>query len=81
MKVYDCDSLTSMVEKRPVTVALAIDLYFYYYWDGVLENCGTELNHGAQVTGFVEGRDGNYWIVKNSWGTWWGMQGYVHISR
>jgi cathepsin L len=70
-----------MVERRPVTVAVAINLYFFYYGEGVLENCGTELNHAVFVTGFVESREENFWIVKNSWGTWWGMQGYAHINR
>lgn len=81
LRTYDCESLTNFVEKRPVTVAIAIDMYFFFYWYGILDNCGEELNHGVQLTGFEETSLTNFWMIKNSWGVWWGMQGYAYINR
>jgi KDEL-tailed cysteine endopeptidase len=70
-----------MVEKRPVTVAIAVDYYFFFYSEGILTECPTELNHGVLVTGVVENGSENYWIIKNSWSTEWGELGYGRIDR
>jgi hypothetical protein len=56
-------------------------MYFFFYWEGILTNCGLDLNHGVLLTGLVETTETNFWIVKNSWGEWWGMEGYAHIDR
>ena len=38
------------------------------------------LNHEVTLVGYGK-RDGEeYWIVKNSWGRDWGIDGYFHIS-
>nr|AFK11198.1 cathepsin L1 [Callorhinchus milii] len=38
-------------------------------------------DHGILVVGFGIQKDEHYWIVKNSWGSRWGMKGYIWIAK
>jgi C1A family cysteine protease len=67
-----------------VSVAIEADQFaFQYYSSGVLDGtCGTNLDHGVLVVGYgTYTNNEEYWKVKNSWGTDWGMEGYVLICR
>eukprot|EP00954_Amorphochlora_amoebiformis_P029812 1393696-Amorphochlora_amoeboformis.AAC.1 len=72
------------VAQQPVSVTIEADQkVFQFYHGGVLssEACGVKLDHAVLVVGFGE-QDGNkYWKVKNSWGTRWGLDGYILIGR
>jgi len=48
--------------------------------------CGTSLNHGVAIFGYGT-QTGNatqgpidYYLVRNSWGSGWGDNGYVRIA-
>ncbi|KAG7596039.1 Peptidase C1A papain C-terminal [Arabidopsis suecica] len=76
-------SLQIAAAQQPVSVGIdAGGFIFQLYSSGVFTNyCGTNLNHGVTVVGYgVEG-DQKYWIVKNSWGTGWGEEGYIRMER
>jgi len=47
---------------------------FQTYSTGVFNNakCGTNLDHATNVVGWGTGTDGDYWIMRNSWGNTWG---------
>ena len=48
------------------------------YKSGVFKNCGTTtLNHAVTAIGYEA--DGT-WIVRNSWGTTWGEQGFIRLA-
>ena len=84
VKPNDQLSLKAAVAKQPVAVAIEADTkYFQSYSGGVLtsSSCGTSLDHGVLAVGYGEENGQKYWLVKNSWGTSWGDQGYVKIGR
>ena len=76
--------LKEAVSLGPVSVAIEADTRtFQLYTGGVLtsSSCGTNLDHGVLVVGYGKEGSTQYWLVKNSWGTSWGEEGYVKIER
>jgi len=76
--------LKKAVALGPVSIAIEADTFiFQSYSSGVItsEKCGTDLDHGVLIVGYGEESGVPYWLVKNSWGTDWGLDGYVKIER
>ncbi|KAG6752309.1 hypothetical protein POTOM_044532 [Populus tomentosa] len=77
-------ALLKAVANQPISVSIdAGGSDFQVHSSGVFTGrCGTELDHGVTAVGYGETSDGSkYWLVKNSWGTSWGEEGYIRMQR
>jgi len=61
---------------------------FHFYKKGVYHS-SRRLDHGVSAVGYgthtnpdgTNKKPKDYWMVKNSWDTTWGMKGYIMMAR
>jgi len=51
------------------------------YSNGILpaSECGSNIDHAIQLTGYNPSK-GGYWVVRNSWGADWGINGFIWLQ-
>ncbi|KAK3240888.1 hypothetical protein CYMTET_49306 [Cymbomonas tetramitiformis] len=63
-------------------IACGIDAVpLHKYQSGVATDAGDGIDHVVSVVGWGnDSKEGGYWIVRNSWGEYWGEMGYVKVK-
>ncbi len=74
-------TMTHLAEVGPLAVAVDASRWSGYR-NGVFDGCAFDaniaLNHAVQLVGYgTDAAEGDYWIVRNSWGASWGESGYI----
>eukprot|EP00928_Gymnodinium_smaydae_P061590 TRINITY_DN45634_c0_g1_i1.p2 TRINITY_DN45634_c0_g1~~TRINITY_DN45634_c0_g1_i1.p2 ORF type:complete len:421 (+),score=103.25 TRINITY_DN45634_c0_g1_i1:84-1265(+) len=79
--------------RGPIACSFATDRHFMFtYTENVLKNEGVyvtdqkytteQIDHVMEVAGWGETPSGlKYWVIRNSWGTYWGNAGWVKLRR
>lgn len=72
----NCDELTKSLMKQPISVGIDANNWKNYN-GGIFSACGVDdINHAVLLVG----QTADYWLVKNSWGTTWGENGYIRMA-
>ncbi|XP_063831915.1 cathepsin O-like [Ostrinia nubilalis] len=91
VSTFTCDDFVGAEQKilealathGPVAVAVNA-LSWQNYLDGVIQyHCSgdpADLNHAVQLVGYDLSADIPYYIAKNSWGSDFGLGGYLHLA-
>ncbi|XP_039171807.1 probable cysteine protease RDL6 [Eucalyptus grandis] len=76
-------ALAKAVAHQPVSMSInASNLGFQRYKSGIYAGpCGTMLTHSVAVVSYGTENGEDYWIVKNSWDSKWGEQGYGRMKQ
>lgn len=71
-------ALATACNTQPISVSIDAEKIMKYS-GGVFSNilCGETLDHGVLLVGY----DSAVWKVKNSWGSTWGMEGYILFNK
>ena len=73
---YDIVGLQNAVAVRPITVLVYASNWFSYA-GGVFNDCQNVAgNHIVELVGY----NSSVWVIKNSWGTNWGSQGFIYLN-
>lgn len=85
----DEDTMAANIEQTgPASICVNAEKW-QNYKKGVMtkQHCGkhnaNSLDHCVQVVGFsgyTKGEKTGYWLVRNSWETDWGIDGYIHLQ-
>jgi C1A family cysteine protease len=72
------------ISKGVVTITVDASSHaFNYYSSGIFDDavaCGTQLDHAIAAIGYgIDGDGTPYFLVRNSWSTYWGDQGYIRM--
>jgi C1A family cysteine protease len=75
--------VNSLLQKGPQAVGIDGGTSgFSNYKSGVFTGTCSNDNHAVVLVGYgVDASKGEFWIIRNSWGSSWGASGYIRVKR
>ena len=76
--------LSALSAHGPLAVNVDASAWFEYE-SGVFDGCSAtqpDIDHAVTLVGYgSDADDGDFWLIRNSWGTAWGEAGYMRLAR
>eukprot|EP00929_Paragymnodinium_shiwhaense_P075220 TRINITY_DN3844_c0_g1_i1.p1 TRINITY_DN3844_c0_g1~~TRINITY_DN3844_c0_g1_i1.p1 ORF type:complete len:562 (-),score=160.64 TRINITY_DN3844_c0_g1_i1:289-1974(-) len=78
--------MEALVKNGPLSVSIQVPDDMLYYDSGVLNvtSCAHKedtIDHSVVLVGYGSENGLDYWVIRNSWSTYWGDAGYIKIAR
>jgi len=75
--------VNTMLQKGPLAVGIDGGTSgFWYYTSGIYTGSCSNDDHAVTLVGYgIDSKQGDYMIVRNSWGSSWGNAGYINVKR
>ncbi|ETV72457.1 hypothetical protein H257_12577 [Aphanomyces astaci] len=70
--------------RGPIVCGVAVSKEFLDYSGGIIDDKtgATDIDHDISIVGWGEDEHGTpYWVGRNSWGTYWGEDGWFRLRR
>jgi cathepsin X len=92
-KVYQVDEfahfegeqemMQEIYQRGPIACGIAVTDAMENYTSGIFEDLTGDLDitHEISIVGFGEEEGTPYWLIRNSWGTQWGLDGFMKLVR
>jgi len=75
--------MAEIYARGPIACSVAVTDAFVAYTGGIFDDKtnSTETDHAISVVGWGEEGNTKFWVVRNSWGTYWGEEGWFRVVR
>jgi cathepsin X len=76
--------MSEVMARGPITCGMVCpDEFVYGYDQGIFRYHGneTDMDHDVEIVGWGEEDGVKYWKVRNSWGSYWGENGFFRVVR
>lgn len=80
------DMISEIYQRGPIVCSCATpdDLIYDYTGEIYVEKNKTaveDVDHNIEVVGWGEEKGMKYWVIRNSWGSYWGKLGFFRLQR
>lgn len=75
--------MAELVARGPIAATIAVPEALETYTGGIFNDTtgAVSLDHEIEIVGYGVENGVKYWSIRNSWGTYWGEQGWFRLIR